>query len=222
MTDTTKTSDKIKTRTIVGSPPHRRQLRGREAIERALAHARSWDCADVDALGLMRSRVRALARSVHRATAAQVHDSRPACCMARGCASSHRFPNDRDALEVCPGDSMTLRRGAYIPTCRRHAAQWLRLVGPCFAFSIGWLPHKVDVAPMEWGVDLMFPLVPYRPPKRGGTRGGVWLRLISRDEAQVVTDALLASCPDVGAAMLRVIAAADVGELRRRQWEARP
>ena len=46
MTDTTKTSDKIKTRTIVGSPPHRRQLRGREAIERALAHARSWDCAD--------------------------------------------------------------------------------------------------------------------------------------------------------------------------------
>ncbi len=177
---------------------------------------------DVDALGLMRSRVRALARSVHRATAAQVHDSRPACCMARGCASSHRFPNDRDALEVCPGDSMTLRRGAYIPTCRRHAAQWLRLVGPCFAFSIGWLPHKVDVAPTRWGVDLTFPLVPYRPPERGSTRGGVWLRLISRDEAQVVTDALLASCPDVGAAMLRVIAAADVGELRRRQWEARP
>lgn len=49
MTDTTKTSDKIKPRTIVGSPPHRRPLRGREAVERALAHARFWGADRVDA-----------------------------------------------------------------------------------------------------------------------------------------------------------------------------
>lgn len=35
-------------RTIVGSPPHRRSLRGREAVERALAHARFWGADNVD------------------------------------------------------------------------------------------------------------------------------------------------------------------------------
>lgn len=33
-------------RTIVGSWPHRRPLRGREAVERALAHAKVWGRAD--------------------------------------------------------------------------------------------------------------------------------------------------------------------------------
>lgn len=49
MADSNTTSDTIKSRTIVGSPPHRRPLRGREAVERALAHARFWGADRVDA-----------------------------------------------------------------------------------------------------------------------------------------------------------------------------
>ena len=44
MTDTTKTDDKIKPRTIVGSHPHRRQLpEGREALERAIEFCERWE-----------------------------------------------------------------------------------------------------------------------------------------------------------------------------------
>ena len=42
MADSNTTDDKIKTRTLVGSYPHRQQLRGREAVERALALCKAW------------------------------------------------------------------------------------------------------------------------------------------------------------------------------------
>jgi hypothetical protein len=176
----------------------------------------------VAALDDFRSRVRAFARASHRAVAAQVHDSRPPCCMARGFASAQRFSNDADALEQCPGKAMTLRRGAYIPTCRRHAAQWIRLVGPCFAIAVGWAPHRISEGSSEWSIDLTWPARPFRPPAFNSAVGGVWVRLVERSEVLVLADALQSASRLHGDAALRAIAAADLHEFRGRQWEARP
>ncbi len=182
----------------------------------------SRDVPSVAALDAFRSRVRASARASLRAVAAQVHDSPPPCCMARGFASAHQFSNDTDALARCPGKAMTLRRGAYIPTCRRHAAQWIRLVGPCFAFAVGWTPHRIIEGPSEWSIDLTWPARPFRPPAFDSAAGGVWVRIVDRSEVLVLADALQSASRLHGDAVLRAIAAADAHEFRRRQWEARP